>query len=153
MIYHGTALRDGPVPLRPVGKNDVNASIADPDVAQSRTWANRAELDPTLLYFGVYDGDRLVGQIFMHDIDAAQRETLIGYHIFAAADRGQGIGSRALRLLQNYLVGVPDLDRAIIITSVDNHASQRLAQRCGFSYIGPAREDPDCKVYEWRTPS
>lgn len=51
---------------------------------------------------------------------------------------------------EDVVAGIPELTRAVIITSVDNVASQRLAQRCGFTYVGPAREGPDGMVFEWR---
>jgi len=91
-------------------------------------------------YFGIYLGNRLAGQILLHDIDHAAREALIAYHVFNPALRGQGYGSRALALLISYLHS-SELMRVFIITSRDNIASQRIALRSGFTYAGPSRED------------
>ena len=92
-------------------------------------------------YFGVYLGKRRAGQILLHDIDLESREALIAYHLFDPAVRGQGYGSRALALLISYL-HTSNLVRVFIITSRDNLASQRLAEKSGFTYSGPSLEDP-----------
>jgi RimJ/RimL family protein N-acetyltransferase len=153
MIYQGPPLEDGRLSLSNVRASDMKASIAAEDAAEWLGWVSRAESDASMLYFGIFRGDQLAGQIFLHDTDVARRETLIGYHILRPGDRGQGIGTRALRLLQQYLAGMPSIVRAVIITSVDNVASQQLARRCGFTYVGPTREGPGGMVFEWQTRS
>jgi RimJ/RimL family protein N-acetyltransferase len=102
-------------------------------------------------YFSIYADWRLVGAIFLHDIDLATGETLIGYHLFDPAHRGQGIGTRALTLLKQYLKQQTQLTRAVIITSRENAASQRIALKCGFTHAGAPREDPENGlVFEWK---
>jgi RimJ/RimL family protein N-acetyltransferase len=45
------------------------------------------------------------------------------------------------------------LKKLVIITSRDNLASQRIAQKCGFQYVGASREDPvNDMVFEWYVP-
>lgn len=69
------------------------------DVAASRDrWLALARQgDSTIVYLSIYqhidDAKQLVGQIFLHDYDPAQQESLIGYHLFQPEYRGQGIGT------------------------------------------------------------
>jgi len=112
-----------------------------------------ASTRPDIYYFCIYHHARPVGQIMLHDINTQTGESLIGYHLFQSDYRGQGIGTVALTLLQAHVHATTALTRLIIITSRDNIASQRLATKCGFHVIGPAREDPEhLIVFVWDAP-
>jgi RimJ/RimL family protein N-acetyltransferase len=125
-----------------------------PDVRDSVTfYLDAAPTRPDIYYFCIYYQAMCVGQVFLHDIDWQTGESLIGYHLFLPEYRGRGIGSRALALLQIYVRASTSLTRLIIITSRDNHASQRIAIKCGFDLVGPAGEDPDhLIVFGWQVP-
>jgi RimJ/RimL family protein N-acetyltransferase len=116
-------------------------------------YLHAAPARPDIHYFCIYQHDRPVGQIMLHDINARSGESLIGYHLFRTADRGQGIGTVALALLQAYVQTETSLTQLIIITSHDNLASQHIATKCGFHVRGPAREDPEhLIVFAWDVP-
>jgi RimJ/RimL family protein N-acetyltransferase len=153
VIYAGEPLKLGEVSLQPVDPEQVHACPVDGTAAASMGWVNRAETDESMLYFGICRRHQLVGQIFLHDMDCARRETLVGYHLFTAAARRERIGTHALRLLQRYVITCTSLVRAIVITSVDNTASQKLAQRCDFVLCGAPRENPAGLLYEWTVPA
>jgi RimJ/RimL family protein N-acetyltransferase len=131
------------------------APVAD-DVAVSRDhWLALAQQGHEgVIYFSIYLQDngksRLVGQIFLHDYDKQSQEALVGYHLFQTQDRGQGIGTAALRLLVYYVVEQTAIQQLVIITDVDNHASQRIAEKCGLTYRGPAREGLPLICYTWQ---
>jgi RimJ/RimL family protein N-acetyltransferase len=137
----------------------VQAAPMASDVAASRDrWLALAQQgDESLIYFSISlqekeDGDKnkLIGQIFLHDYDQGQQESLIGYHLFQPQDRGHGIGTVALRLLLEYVLAETPIRRLVIITDQENRASQRIAEKCGFVYTGPAREGLPLICYEWR---
>jgi RimJ/RimL family protein N-acetyltransferase len=151
MLYYGPPLVDGEVSLAAVRPADVHECLTDSTVRHSLTWVDRAVSDPSMLYFGIFRSEVLVGQIFLHDRDDNLREALVGYHLFTAAHRGHGIGTAALGLLQHHVAETPDLKRLIVITSPDNLASQRLALRCNFTLTGAPREDPTALLYSWIT--
>ena len=110
--------------------------------AEVARWTRAAlERDDVVLFDVAEDGVR-VGQIFLHDIDGAQGESLVGYHLFAAADRGRGVGTAALALLVDYTRRETDMEQLVIITAGDNQRSRRIAEKNGFVYVGPPREDP-----------
>jgi len=74
----------------------------------------------------------------------------IGYALAEPSDQGRGLGTKALGLLQRFARDATRLTKLIIITSRDNSASQRIAQKCGFLHTGPSREDPiNGMVFEW----
>ena len=95
----------------------------------------------------------MIGQILLHDLDVHTGESLVAYHLFHLQARGQGYGTLALRLLQDYVVGQTELKKLVIITSRDNLASQQIARKCGFQYSGTSREDPlNDMVFAWHVP-
>jgi RimJ/RimL family protein N-acetyltransferase len=152
MIHDGPPLCDGAVSLSSVRPQDVHGCLTDDSVKYSMIWVDRAASDSSMVYFGIFRDQALIGQIFLHDRDEQQGEALVGYHLFSAGHRGSGTGTAALRLLQRYVVEQLTLKRIIVITSPDNRASQRLALRCGFALAGAPREDPDGLLYEWMVP-
>jgi RimJ/RimL family protein N-acetyltransferase len=132
------------VSLRPPDPGALRAAGAGSDVAASVTrWLAEAEARDDVYYFAVCHADELVGQIFLHDIEPNAGEALVGYHLFRPGDRGRGIGARALALLLAFVRDHTALRRLIVITSADNVASRRVAEKNGFRYAGAPREDPD----------
>ena len=125
--------------------SDIASAVVD--------WFSAAQKRDDVYYFAIYREDQLVGQIVLHDIDWSQQESLVAYHLFEERVRGQGIGTDALSLLQNFVRDDTNLRRLIIITSDDNAASQHVAQKCGFIYTGASRENPvHGLVFVWEVP-
>ncbi|MBM3188649.1 MAG: GNAT family N-acetyltransferase [Chloroflexi bacterium] len=149
-LHSGCILREGCVSLRPPDPGRMWAVSLSPDwAADVEKWLSAASAREDVYLFAVFDGEELVGQIFLHDIQTTPGESLVGYHLFQPGDRGRSIGTRALRLLQQYVVASTELARLTIITAKDNLASRRVAEKCGFAYVGTAREDDRFVVYQW----
>jgi RimJ/RimL family protein N-acetyltransferase len=64
----------------------------------------------------------------------------IGYVVFAPQHRGQGIMTEALSLCTDYLFQSTKIHRVQLIIAEGNIASERVAQKCGFTYEGMARQ-------------
>ena len=145
--YESDGVRIGPPDLEAIAR-----APRDGDIARSiERWLSRAERQDDVLYFSVYEGQTLVGQIFLHDIDPARGEALVGYHLFERRFRGRGIGTKMLALLQRYVREETTLSRLVAITGDDNAASQRISLKCGFVHIGRPREDPlRGTCFEWQ---
>lgn len=62
----------------------------------------------------------------------------IGYWVAADA-RGQGIASRAVRLVSRWSIQTMNLARLQLGTNRENFASQRVAEKAGFKYEGLLR--------------
>jgi RimJ/RimL family protein N-acetyltransferase len=72
----------------------------------------------------------------------------MGYWI-AASERGQGVCSRALRLLSRHALDDLEVQRVDLITDPDNLASQRVAEKVGFQREGVLRahlRHPDGRI-------
>jgi RimJ/RimL family protein N-acetyltransferase len=83
--------------------------------------------------------DRVVlGGSSLYDVDREQSLAAIGYWLAPAA-RGRGVATHAVRLLASWASDVLDIARLELTCSPDNHASQRVAERCGFSREGVLR--------------
>jgi len=148
-MYKGQPIPTGEVSLAQPEPVTLAALLSEADLTEhERGWYGRAESDASILYFCILQDGRPTGQIMLHDIDEAAREALIGYHIFRRSDRGRGIGTLALGAVRDYAFAHLNLRRLVIITTLDNAASRRIAEKCGFIETGPAREGPELVVYE-----
>lgn len=64
----------------------------------------------------------------------------IGYTIFDPQRRGQGIMTEVLSLFADYLFQSTNIHRVQLIIADGNIASEKVAQKCGFTYEGMARQ-------------
>ena len=148
--YAGEPYTDGPVTIGPPDPPEIERMRLDGDVrADVDLYLRAAPTRADIEYFAITFSGRPAGQIVLHAINVERGESLVGYHLFSRADRGQGIGTRALRLLQRHVVERTALSRLTIITSEDNLPSQRLARASGFACAGRAREGPPLVVFRW----
>jgi len=145
--YGGEPMQSGRVSLCAPTRRELSSAIAHSDLDEhQRGWFRRAERDDATLYFGVHVQDRVIGQIFLHDVSG--REAMVGYHVFRRADRRNGYGTEALSGLCEFALGGLAMRRLVAITGVGNAASRRIAMKCGFREIGAAREGPHLVCYE-----
>jgi len=153
-LHHGDNYADGDVSIGPPDVKRIRAASKAGDVARNvEKWLSRALERDDVHYLAISWRDQIVGQIFLHDIDPHTRKALVGYHLFEPRFRGRGIGTKALALLQRYVTQETTLTKVVAITSDDNIASQRIAQKCGFAHVGAPREDPlHGMCFEWEAP-
>ncbi|MBI9013037.1 MAG: GNAT family N-acetyltransferase [Clostridiales bacterium] len=83
--------------------------------------------------------DHLVGAISFfknaHYVEGYE----IGYQIFKEENRGKGYVSEALPLFSAFLFEYFPINRLQICMEKDNISSERVAQRCGFTFEGQMR--------------
>ena len=150
-LHRGKTYRADSVSLEPPFPEVIRATFQAEDIkASAEEWLEAGIEDESVYYFAVCENGKVVGQALLHDIDATTGEALVAYDLFEPAHRGRGIGTLMLKLLQQFVREETDIRTLFIITSRDNPASQRLAQKCGFRYVGASREDPvNGMVFEW----
>jgi RimJ/RimL family protein N-acetyltransferase len=153
-FYTGESYRQNQVSIGPPDLGLLQSLAIASDVKYPfENWFSEAQRQEDILYFSIFLDKELIGQILLHDLDRDTGESLVAYHLFAPQLRGQGVGSSALYLLQSYVLRETALKKLIIITSLDNVASQSIARKCGFQYVGASREDPaNDMVFEWHVP-
>jgi RimJ/RimL family protein N-acetyltransferase len=155
-------LRDGDLVLRPWTEDDVDALVAgcnDPDVAH---WIPTiphpyTEADALAFIRGEVRGDhdamaieldgQVVGGIGIGLNSNGYRAT-VGYWV-AAASRGRGTCTRALRLLSRHALDDLEVQRVDLVTDPDNLASQRVAEKVGYRREGVLRahlRHPDGRI-------
>jgi RimJ/RimL family protein N-acetyltransferase len=133
---------------------DLDPVIADPDVLRftripeptppdfARHWLARYEegrRDGTSEAFAAVDADgRLLGLGLAPEIDREGRELELGYLVTPAA-RGRGVAGEILRRLTDWAFAEVGAARAFLIVDVENAASQRVADRCGYLREGVMR--------------
>jgi RimJ/RimL family protein N-acetyltransferase len=132
---------------------DVAALLDDPDVLRftripepppadfARTWIARyesARTDGTAEAFAALDDDgRFVGLALAPQIERESGEVELGY-ITAPAARGHGVAVWMLRELTSWAFADGAL-RIVLIINTDNVASEKVAERCGYTREGVLR--------------
>ena len=106
------------------------------------TWLERYDQgrrDGTSAAFAI-EGERgeFLGVAMAFGIEAEARTGELGYIVTPEA-RGQGVASMALRLLTEWGFTEHGLLRIELMISVDNVASKRVAERCGYVREGVLR--------------
>jgi len=81
---------------------------------------------------------RILGGCGIYHIDRAAAAGNLGYWVRSDA-AGQGIATRAARLLVRYAIEDLDLERIEIVVAVGNRPSQRVAEKIGAVREGVAR--------------
>ncbi len=64
----------------------------------------------------------------------------LAFHIFRTRHRGKGYMTEALHLLVDYLFGVKKTPRLQLNFEKENGATQKVAEKCGFTYEGTMRQ-------------
>jgi RimJ/RimL family protein N-acetyltransferase len=133
---------------------DLAELVADPDVLRftrvpdpappgfPRSWLELYEAgrrDGTREAFAALDEEgRFAGLGLAFDIDREAAELELGY-IVAPAARGRGVATEILRLLTRWALAEVGAQRVRLIVDVDNAASHRVAERCGYVREGVLR--------------
>ena len=111
-----------------------------PDFA--RTWLARyveGRRDGTREAFAIVDDEGgFLGLALVPQIDRETRTAELGY-VVAPAARGRGVASEALRQLSAWAVAELGIFRLELLISVDNAASKRVAEKCGYVREGVLR--------------
>jgi RimJ/RimL family protein N-acetyltransferase len=153
-------LADEVVLLRPWRESDVPTKLiafSDP-VVQRFSWGRtspyteadarsyfveqeQARLRGEELNFAVVepsDDDVVLGGGSLYDIDLEQGRASVGYWLAPEA-RGRGVVTHAVRLIAQWAFAELGLARLELTCGPDNHASQRVAELCGFTREGVLR--------------
>lgn len=83
-------------------------------------------------------GER-VGPVGLHHFDWRRRSAEVGYWTAPAA-RGAGLTTAGVRLICAWALGPLGLERIELRADAENVASQRVAERCGFTREGILRD-------------
>jgi RimJ/RimL family protein N-acetyltransferase len=84
------------------------------------------------------DARVLLGGVSLHEIRPTRGSAGIGYWL-APEGRGRGAATQAVRLLAGWAFAGLSLSRLELTCGPDNAASQRVAERCGFTREGLLR--------------
>jgi RimJ/RimL family protein N-acetyltransferase len=151
IVLPAEPLIEGATVLRPWRDSDVTAVAAacrDPEIARwTRVPDNYGKSDARafLLYrfdamltgasapLAVVSGDdQLLGSVALMRMDWRHDRGEAGYWLAREA-RGQGHATRALRLICSWGFAALGLERIDLYAATGNHASQRVAERAGFT--------------------
>jgi RimJ/RimL family protein N-acetyltransferase len=147
----------GELRLVPFGEehlDEVRAMLDDPEILHftripeptpedfPERWVERyrkARADGSGEGFAAIDGDgRFVGLALAPTIDREEAEVELGYIVPPHA-RGRGVASEMLRQLTRWAFDEAGALRIVLIIDVENAASERVAERCGYVREGVMR--------------
>jgi RimJ/RimL family protein N-acetyltransferase len=108
----------------------------------ARTWLDRYEegrRDGSRDAFAIVDeSEGFLGLALAPELDDDSRTAELGY-VVAPAARGRGVATEALRQLTEWAFSAREMQRLELLISVDNLASKRVAERCGYVREGVLR--------------
>jgi RimJ/RimL family protein N-acetyltransferase len=108
----------------------------------ARAWLRRYEegrAEGTREAFAIVGEDGgFLGLAVAPEIDRETRTAELGY-LVAPAARGRGIATEALRRLTAWAFSELGMRRLQLLIGVDNVASKKVAERCGYVYEGVLR--------------
>lgn len=156
--FPAVVLEDPVVRLRPWRETDLPSQLeafSDPWFQRFSDWAPRTEPEARRhrlrdeqarhrgeqLQFALVepsDDELLLGGASVHDVEMDQGRAAVGYWLAPEA-RGRGVATHAVRLLARWAFEDLGIARIALTCAPDNHASQRVAERCGFSREGVLR--------------
>ena len=88
----------------------------------------------------LHNGDTLIGNIGLFDVDNISRKATIGLFIGEAEHRNKGYGSEALRLMLNFGFKTLNLHNIMLNVHSDNEAGISCYKKVGFREFGRRRE-------------
>jgi RimJ/RimL family protein N-acetyltransferase len=104
-FYTGPSYSQDQVSIGPFDPSLLQSISFAPDVeVPVEHWISEAPEREDILYFSIFRGQAVIGQILLHDLNTEMGESLVAYHLFRPQLRGQGFGTLALRLLQSYVL-------------------------------------------------
>jgi RimJ/RimL family protein N-acetyltransferase len=98
------------------------------------------ELKGHRFFIVLMDGDVLIGQISLHDIDHLNRHAFLGIMIGETEHHGKGYGTEAVRLILDYGFNTLNLHNIMLSAHEDNYAGIACYKKVGFKESGRRRE-------------
>jgi RimJ/RimL family protein N-acetyltransferase len=143
------------VTLRPLTRDDAPAmfaSLADPELRRQtgthtehsldavRAHCARLETSADRWDYGIVVAERLIGEVVLNDYQAANRSVSLRIGIWEPAQRNQGYGFEATRLLVAFAFDVLDVNRLELEVFSFNPRARRVYEKAGFRVEGVRRE-------------
>jgi diamine N-acetyltransferase len=109
---------------------------------QETAWYEQAAVDDARPGFTIYERatGRPIGNCGLHEVNLANRSTVVGIMIGEPEARGRGYGTEAMQLLLDYAFTVLGLHSAMLSVYEYNGAGRRCYEKVGFREIGRRRE-------------
>jgi RimJ/RimL family protein N-acetyltransferase len=109
---------------------------------QHHAWFNAIQQRQDTVIFGIRrcDSDRLIGSCQLHNIHPVYRNAELQIRIGEVAERGQGFGTEAVRMLLDFAFKDLNLHRVYLHVFASNAAAIRAYEKAGFHREGLLRQ-------------
>lgn len=102
-------------------------------------YAEQARASGTILEWHIFSNERLCGAIRLNHIEPEHGKASVGYFL-GEKFQGSGLATASVRAVLQYAFERLELNRIELRCASDNVASQRVAERLGFSWEGLLRQ-------------
>lgn len=157
MVVGNVSPSDGVVSLGPIQQrdleslfvwlNDARAATLDLpyrplDCLAFRDWLDRLPRETSQILFAIRQTDRpeMIGFVLFKNFQPVYRTAELGVRIGAEADRGKGLGTRAVKLALDYAWDVLNLHRVSLQVLAHNERAIVSYLHAGFAVEGRLRE-------------
>lgn len=146
---------DGVVTLAPFERTDLAASLAwvnDPELArfvdrvapvtefEHQRWYEALVVRPDAVVFAIRLGGETVGVCGLREVHERHRSAALWIYVGPPAQRGRGVGRRAVTLLCEHAFRRMNLNRVGLHVAAYNTRAVRTYEACGFREEGRERE-------------
>ena len=124
----------------PVARGEFNPTrIASPHSLRKRFLDNGFATDENEMFLICDESDSVIGDVGHFQAKRYSTSREIGWSIYDPEKRNRGYATEAVTALVDYLFKSYPINRVECCTSTENHASLRLAEKCGFVREGVLR--------------
>lgn len=107
--------------------------------AEKKIEEERFSKDLRETFLIIDDKNEIIGSVFHFKTVPYFNSREIGYGMYKEQARGKGVMTEAVKILASYLFKTLQINRLEIHTHIENHASEKVAIKCGFIKEGIAR--------------
>jgi RimJ/RimL family protein N-acetyltransferase len=140
-----------PLTLRPLGPTDASAlqavyqasvdhlqrSLGElPQLQQAQNDLDQAANEDGRFLLGIHLHDAMIGVIDLRLASPDPFDVYIGLILLAERHRRQGLGSWALRILEEWLRRATPTEAVVVAVPAQDHAAQAFFTACGYTFSG-----------------
>ena len=114
----------------------VQATGSSPAPDQAAFDLAEAADDDGRFLLGIYLQDEIIGMLDMRLAEPEPFDVRLGLILLAEPTRGQGLGSWALRIVEEWLRQATPTEAVVLTVMAQDHAAQRFFLRHGYGYSG-----------------
>ena len=125
----------------------MSSAVYSYDYQSCQSYFDKMMSDITRRYFAIVADKKVLGQIYLKNIDWYAKTSCFGISMIDDSAKGKGYGTKAIKLLMNYAFVELGMETIFADTVLQNTRSQYVLEKLGFIFT---HENCNFKYYELR---